>query len=114
MERAAESLSERGATVAAEAQESVSRIVATVESAREMELERRLEEAERVITGLRAEAASAQASAGRKTVVTTMLAKGNTASAGMQAGALDAALASLSVEQRLAVKAELLRSGLIG
>ncbi|MBE7158434.1 MAG: hypothetical protein INR62_08395, partial [Rhodospirillales bacterium] len=32
----------------------------------------------------------------------------------MEAGSLDAALASLSIEQRFAVKAEMLRSGLLG
>jgi len=32
----------------------------------------------------------------------------------MEAGAIDAALSSLSIEQRIAVKAELLRAGLLG
>ena len=32
----------------------------------------------------------------------------------MEAGSVDAALTSLSIEQRFAVKAELLRSGLLG
>ena len=113
LERAAESLSERGAAVAAEAQESVGRIVATVESAREAELERRLEEAERIIADLRAEATSAQAAAGRKTIATAMLAKSGAPVDGLHAGAVDAALTSLSVEQRIAVKAELLRAGLL-
>jgi hypothetical protein len=32
----------------------------------------------------------------------------------MEAGAVDAALVSLSVEQRIAVKAQLMRAGLLG
>lgn len=112
LERAADTLSERGLAVAAEAQESVGRIVATVESAREAELERRLEEAERSLAELKAEAAG-----GRKTFAAgaaPMLAKGGLLAGGVEAGAVDAALTSLSIEQRIAVKAELLRAGLLG
>ena len=84
----------------------VGRIVATVESAREAELERKLAEAEQTIVELRASSAG-----GRKTVVAgSLLAKAGEAS---ELGALDGALASLSVEQRFAVKAEMLRSGLL-
>jgi hypothetical protein len=32
----------------------------------------------------------------------------------MEAGSVDAALANLSIEQRIAVKAQLMRSGLLG
>jgi hypothetical protein len=82
--------------------ERVGKIVATVESEREVELMRRLEEAEAKIEAL-------TASGGRKTSV-AMVAK----EAGeFSASALDAALASLSVEQRIAVKAELLRAGVV-
>jgi hypothetical protein len=85
--------------------ESVERIVATVESAREAELERKLAEAERTIVELRASAG------GRKTVVAgALVAK---AGEGSELEALDGALASLSVEQRFAVKAEMLRLGLL-
>jgi hypothetical protein len=98
-------------------QQSVGPIVATVDSEREAELERRLEEAEARI----AELTAAAAPAGRKTLpsgMTAMLAKQGVAlqSVGesMEAGALDGALASLSIEQRIAVKAELLRAGLLG
>lgn len=112
LERTAESLRERGLAVTAEAQESVARIVATVESAREIELEERLEEAGRTIAALRAEA-----TAGRKTVAAgsmPMVAKGGLPVEGIEAGAIDAALVSLSIEQRIAVKSELLRAGLLG
>ena len=86
--------------------ESVERIVATVESAREAELERKLAEAERTIVELRA-----ASTGGRKTVVAgALVAK---AGEGSELEALDGALASLSVEQRFAVKAEMLRLGLL-
>jgi hypothetical protein len=69
----------------------------------------RLAEAEITIATLRAQAAS---NTGRKTTVAaTLVAKEGVA---MEAGALDAALSTLSLEQRIAVKAQLLRSGLLG
>jgi hypothetical protein len=43
-----------------------------------------------------------------------MLAKQDGDSATLAASAVDCALATLSIEQRIAVKAELLRAGLIG
>ena len=72
---------------------------------REAELERLLAEAETTIASLRG---------GRKTQpagVATLLAKDGSPA---DLHALDAALTSLSVEQRIAVKAQMLRSGLIG
>lgn len=93
----------------------VARIVATVDAttdARERELERKLEAAEQQIAELKAQAA---ASSGRKTLpVATMqlLAKQGIGSVdGLEAGSLDAALTGLSLEQRVAVKAQLIRSG---
>ncbi len=74
-------------------------------TAREAEIERLLAEAEATIASLKA---------GRKTQpagVGTLIAKEGAA---IDAGALDAALVSLSIEQRIAVKSQLLRSGLIG
>ena len=91
-------------------QQSVGRIVATVEGEREADLQRRLEEAEAKIAEL-------TASAGRKTVaagIATTIAKHGAAVEGLHAGSIDAALVGLSVEQRIAVKAELLRAGVIG
>lgn len=111
-----DSAAERGAAVAAAAEEGVGRIVATVESAREAELERKLAAAEARIAELTASAASAP---GRKTLsagMTAMLSKQGVMSdslAGLEAGAVDAALGSLSIEQRIAVKSELLRAGML-
>lgn len=135
LERAAELMAERQVALAAEAEQSVGRIVATVESQREAELaerlrttEQRLAEAEGRVAELTAAAASATATAstaaaaGRKTFssgMTAMLAKQGISPEGLQAGrfeagSLDAALTSLSIEQRFAVKTELLRAGLLG
>ncbi len=129
LERVAEQMAERQIALAAEAEQSVGRIVATVESQREGELAERLrvtEEkllaAENRVAELTAAAAVKAEPAGRKTIsagVTAMLSKGGVSAEGLEtgrleAGALDAALSSLSIEQRFAVKAELLRSGSLG
>ena len=94
----------------------VARIVATVDATADMrqrELERKLEEAEQQIAELKAQAAAA--TSGRKTLpVATMqlLAKQGIGSVeGLEAGSLDAALTGLSLEQRVAVKAQLIRAG---
>lgn len=112
-------LDERGAVlaagVAASAEQGVGRIVATVESAREAELERKLAAAEARIAELTASAAAAEP-AGRKTLssgMTAMLSKQGVVVDGLEAGAVDAALGSLSIEQRIAVKSELMRAGLL-
>ncbi len=126
LEQAAERLGERHVALAAEAEESVGRIVATVESQREAELAERLRVAEGKLAEaegrIAAMAAASTGATGRKTVSPGMvatLAKQGLAADGLEsgrfeAGALDAALTSLSIEQRFAVKAELLRSGLLG
>ena len=138
LERAADRLAERHVSLAAEAEESVGRIVATVESEREAELAERLRLAEEKLTAAESRIAEMSAAAaasvgatvsgpagGRKTLsaaMGSMLAKQGIAAGSLEslesgrfeAGALDGALASLSIEQRLAVKAELLRSGLAG
>lgn len=127
LERVAEQMAERQLALAAEAEQSVGRIVATVESQRESELAERLrltEEKLLAAEGRIAElsAAAAAKAEGRKTLsagATAMLSKSGVAAEGlgegrMEAGALDAALSSLSIEQRFAVKAEMLRSGLLG
>ncbi len=75
-------------------------------SAREAELKEQLDEAQATIAQMRA--------SGRKTAgagVSTMVAKEGTP---VEMGGLDAALTCLSVEQRIAVKAGLMRSGLVG
>jgi hypothetical protein len=120
LEDATARLAERQTALAAETQEHVGRIVgtietgATVETAREAELERKLADAEARLAEL---AASAATTTSRKTLpagMSTMLAKSGVVVDSMEAGALDGALATLSIEQRIAVKAELLRAGLLG
>jgi hypothetical protein len=119
LERAAGLLEERHASMTGE----VARIVATVElsegNQRQAELERKLREAEEQIAELKAQAVSpagaARAASIRKTLplaTTQLLAKQGVHSVdGLEAGALDAALTGLSLEQRIAVKAQLIRTG---
>jgi hypothetical protein len=85
-------------------------------------LEEKLAAAEQSIAELqaRATAPAPRAEAGaRKTLPTataTLLAKQGVSldATSLETGTLDAALASLSLEQRFAVKAQLLRAGLLG
>ena len=113
------------AQLSAEAEASIERIVATAEAKREAELERKLEFVEAQLETLRASRGSAPMESGRRTLpatMSTLLAKQGVALDSVEAGgldvaaggALDKALASLSIEQRIAVKAQLLRSGAIG
>lgn len=88
--------------------EAIGPIVATIESSREADLAERLEAAEKTIAELRA---AANTSTGRRTVPVSLAARHDGAAA--DAGAIDAALTSLSMEQRIAVKSQLLRAGLI-
>ncbi len=107
LEAAVERISDRELALREETEQRIAHITATVESAREAELEEKLAEAEKTIAELRAAAAGTGA---RKTAVaTTMLAKGEA----LEAASLDAALVGLSVEQRIAVKAAMLRGGLL-
>ena len=132
LEMAANRLNEREVTISAAAEERVERIVATIESQREAELcerlqlaEAKLAVAEEKLAELSAGASAANGSLGRKTatagMVATLAKQGIRAGAlegledgRFEAGALDTALASLSIEQRFAVKAEMLRAGLLG
>ena len=119
LEQAAERLAERQGALAMDAEASIGRIVATVESKREAELEEKLAAAEARIAELQAAAAYVPATVtnGRKTVpvaMANMLDKQGVTVDSMEAGALDAALVSLSMEQRFAVKAQLMRAGLLG
>ncbi len=118
LERAIERMSEREGCFGLEAEASIGRIVATVEARREGELEQRLAAAETELAELRAKAATGgEAERGRKTVPSAMvhlLAKQGVAVDSLETGALDAALVSLSLEQRIAVKAQLMRAGLLG
>lgn len=114
LERTVTLMVEQQTAFAAAAESQVGRIVATVESQRETELEEKLRKAEAKIAELMA---SAGQSSGRKTLpasTASMLTKQGVAVESLEAGALDGALTSLSVEQRIAVKAELMRAGLLG
>ncbi len=120
--RALEGLTERETALAMNAEASIGRIVATVEGRHESLLEQRLKAAEAELAELRARAEAGErrestaGAAGRKTVPTAManlLAKQGVTVESLEAGALDAALVSLSLEQRIAVKAQLMRSGLL-
>ena len=94
----------------------VEKISATVEqSRREEELAGRLAAAERELADLRA-AAPSPLNALRKTVpaaTTEMLAKHGIGEGPVDVRTLDAALNGLSLEQRIAVKTQLLRAGAI-
>jgi hypothetical protein len=127
LHQAAERLAARESGFALEAEATLGRIVATVESQRETELEQKL-----AATEIRLAAAEAKLAlsasvpqtvthpTGRKTLppaMANLLSKQGLSGdsvGSMEAGALDAALTSLSMEQRIAVKAQLMRAGLLG
>jgi hypothetical protein len=101
----------------------IGRIVAQIEDRRESELEQKLAAAEQRIAELEAGAPSklglggiaATEASGRKTIPTAtanLLNKHGVSVDSIEAGTLDAALTGLSLEQRFAVKAQLLRAGL--
>jgi hypothetical protein len=113
---------ERLASAAGLLEQAVERIVAAGESKREAELEQKLAAALAEVTELRASGAAvgtatAKVTNGRKTLpvaMVSLLAKQGVTVDSVEAGALDAALVSLSIEQRIAVKAQLMRAGLLG
>ena len=117
LERMMERMEQREAEVTGDVQKIVAEVdqEATV-SERELELERRLARAEQQISELRAQ--EFKSASARKTLPATtaqLLAKqGITSVESMEAGALDAALTGLSLEQRIAVKSQLLRAGVVG
>jgi len=119
LEQAVERLAQRQSDFAVDAEASIGRIVATVEGRREAELEEKLAAAEAQIAELKTAASSVPEAVTyrRKTLPVAMvnlLAKQGVTVDSMEAGAVDAALVSLSVEQRIAVKAQLMRAGLLG
>lgn len=121
MERmeAATSLLERTLALLEERQRTgeVEKISATVEQTRrESELQEKLAAAEREIAELKAGAAQSALNPLRRTIPTStseMLAKHGIAEGPVDVRTLDAALAGLSLEQRIAVKSQLLRAGAI-
>jgi endonuclease III len=117
LEQAAERLVQRQSAFDENAEASISRIVATVEARHEGELEEKLAAAELKIAELQARGVGTIPGVGRKTLPATaasLFAKQGMAVDSMDASALDAALVSLSLEQRIAVKAQLMRAGLLG
>lgn len=120
LEKAAETMTAGQNGLREEMQSTVARIVATTERSEEFsELEAKLQTAVAEIAALRAEQEerAGDRSAGRKTLpvaAANLLAKhGLAAGAEVDVSALDAALTSLSIEQRIAVKSQLLRAGLV-
>ena len=112
LEQAAGRIAARETEISASTDATLERVVATVES----DLAVKLAAAEQRIAELEARAAQEPASGGRKTVAASanLAAKHGVAVDGINAGALDAALVHLSLEQRIAVKAELMRAGIVG
>ena len=113
LERTLNWLEERQISLSGE----VERISATVEqSKRETELAEKLAAAERELAEVKA-AAPAVLNPLRRTVPATtseMLAKHGIGEGPVDVRTLDAALSGLSLEQRIAVKTQLLRAGSIG
>ena len=122
---AAATLVERAVALLEEREGEVRRLVAAAPG-REGELEQKLQAAEQQIAELKAqlesrpeahrEAEAETPASARRTVPSTtaqFLAKQGIALEHVEAGALDAALSSLSLEQRIAVKAQLLRAGVV-
>jgi len=95
----------------------IEHISATVEaSQREEELQSRLHSAEQQLAELRASTASGVLTPLRRTVpasTSEMLAKHGIGEGPVDVRTLDAALSGLSLEQRIAVKTQLLRAGAI-
>jgi septal ring factor EnvC (AmiA/AmiB activator) len=113
LERTLSWLEERQGALSGE----VERITATVEqSRREAELAEKLASAERELAELKAGSAQNVLSPLRRTLPSTtseMLAKHGIGEGPVDVRTLDAALAGLSLEQRIAVKSQLLRAGAI-
>lgn len=109
-------LLEKALTMLEDRQGEVQRISATVEqSKRELELAEKLALVERELADLKASAARDPLSL-RRTVppsASEMLAKHGIADGPVDVRTLDAALSGLSLEQRIAVKTQLLRAGAI-
>jgi septal ring factor EnvC (AmiA/AmiB activator) len=113
LERTLSWLEERQGALSGE----VEKISATIEqSRREAELAEKLAAAEQELAGLKANAAQNVLNPLRRTLPSTtseMLAKHGIGEGPIDVRALDAALAGLSLEQRIAVKTQLLRAGAV-
>ncbi|HUB31257.1 MAG TPA: hypothetical protein VL967_16240 [Terracidiphilus sp.] len=113
LERALSWLEERQSALSGE----VEKISATVEqSRREVELVEKLARVERELADLKAAGTPHGLNAARRTMpaaTTELLAKRGIGDGPVDVRTLDAALAGLSLEQRIAVKTQLLRAGAI-
>jgi septal ring factor EnvC (AmiA/AmiB activator) len=113
LERTLSWLEERQGALSGE----VEKISATVEqSRRETELAEKLATAERELAEMKASAAPSATNSPRRTIpaaTAEMLAKHGIGEGPVDVHALDAALSSLSLEQRIAVKTQLLRAGAV-
>jgi hypothetical protein len=117
LERAVERVVQRQSAFAENAEANIGRVIATVEARRVGDLEEKLAAAELRIAELLARGLPAAPGSGRKTLplsMTSLLAKQGIDVESIEAGAVDAALVSLSIEQRIAVKSQLMRAGLLG
>ena len=116
LERALHSFEERAAAANALSGQ-VERISATVEQTRrESELAEKLAAVERELAELKAAAAHTALNPLRRTIpasTASMLAKHGIGDGPVEVRTLDAALSGLSLEQRIAVKSQLLRAGAI-
>src|SRR5579875_1184280 len=117
-ERAVALLEEREAQRSGEVQKIVAAVETHQANSRQAELEKKLESAEQQIAELRAELeakAEPPAASTRRTIpaptVQFLAKQGISSLESVEAGALDGALNGLSLEQRIAVKAQLLRAG---
>ena len=99
----------------------VEKIIATADSQQEatrIDLERKLAEAEQKLAAMQAQTEANGLGAVRRTISSTptqMMAKsGVHMTGGLDGAVLEAALTGLSLEQRIAVKSQLARAGMLG
>ena len=120
-ERTLAVLEERHCTMTGEVQKIVAAVEHNQPTSRESELEQKLEAAEQQIAALQAQMETQRTVADTKPARRTVPAataqfltkQGISTLDSVEAGALDAALTGLSLEQRIAVKAQLLRAGVL-
>ncbi|HET7346609.1 MAG TPA: hypothetical protein VFJ10_04730 [Acidobacteriaceae bacterium] len=120
-ERTLAVLEERHSTMTGEVQKIVAAVEHNQPTSRESELEQKLEAAEQQIAALQAQMETQRTVADTKPARRTVPAataqfltkQGISTLDSVEAGALDAALTGLSLEQRIAVKAQLLRAGVL-
>ena len=113
LERALHWLEERGAALTGEVEKISGAVEMGAASRREAELAEKLAAAERELAEIRAAALENPLRRTVPAATTEMLAKHGIGDGPVDVRTLDAALAGLSLEQRIAVKSQLLRAGAI-